>query len=86
MGGDRTMRKEFLVLYDYRTGGAWAYLLADSEDQINTHFPELQIVTERPAWLTKEEERHLRKRMTIDIDDTDNLFLAALIRRHEREE
>jgi hypothetical protein len=78
MGGDRSMRTEFLVLYDYRTGGAWAYLLADSEDQIRERFPNLQIVAQRPDWLTEDEDRRLRERMTIDIDDSSNPFIAAL--------
>ena len=73
------MRKDFLVVYDYGAGGAWAVLLADSPAQVRERFPELRIVTERPAWLTRQEERRLRERMTIDVDDTDHPFLAALI-------
>ncbi len=73
------MRKEFLVLYDYRKGGVWAYLMAESADQIEQMFPELKVVTDHPAWLTEDEERKLRARMTIDIDDIHNLFLASLI-------
>jgi hypothetical protein len=72
------VRKEFLVVYDYGTGGAWAYLLADSAAQIHDRFPELRVVGERPDWLTDEEVQHLRGRMTIDIDDVGNQFLAAL--------
>jgi hypothetical protein len=74
------MRQDFLVVYDYGTGGAWAVLRADSPAQVHERFPELQIVTQRPAWLTSEEERLLRERMTIDVEDTDNPFLATLIR------
>jgi hypothetical protein len=74
------VKTKFLVVYDYGTGGAWALLLADSAEQVRERFPELQIVTQWPAWLTGDQERHLRERMTIDIDDTDNVFLAALVR------
>jgi len=74
------MRREFLAVYDYETGGAWMFLLADSAEQVGERFPELQIVTQRPGWLTGDEERHLRERMTIDIDDIDNPVLAALVR------
>ena len=69
-----------LTVYNYGTGGAWAYLLADPPAQINQRFPELQIVNERPGWLTDQEDRHLRARMTVDIDDTNNPVLAALLR------
>ncbi|HEX6472807.1 MAG TPA: hypothetical protein VF069_27205 [Streptosporangiaceae bacterium] len=74
------MKKEFLVVYDYETGGAWAFLLANSEEEIRESFPELRIITERPAWLTAEEEEKIRERMTIDIDDVGDEFLSALIR------
>jgi hypothetical protein len=73
------MKTEHLVLHDYGTGGAWAYLLADSAEQIRERFPQLQLVTDRPNWLTDEHDQILHERMTIDIDDTDNPFLAALL-------
>jgi len=71
-------KQEYLVLYDYGTGGAWAYILAESRDQIAERYPQLEIVAEPPDWLTGDEERLLRERMTIDIDDSANRFLAAL--------
>lgn len=57
------MKKEFLAVYDYGTAGAWAYLLADSAAQIHERFPQPHVVTDRPDWLTDEEDRHLRERM-----------------------
>ena len=74
------MKKPFLVPYDYRTGGGWAYLVAEPHEQVEQRFPELRVVHERPSWLNEAEERNLRERMTIDIDDSENLFLAALLR------
>jgi hypothetical protein len=72
------MRSEFLVLYDYGTGGSWAYLQADSEGQIHARYPQLKVMTVRPEWLTPEVDANLRRRMTIDINDSENPFLAAL--------
>jgi hypothetical protein len=57
------MKKEFLAVYDYGTAGAWACLLADSAAQIHERFPKPHVVTDRPGWLTDEEDRHLRERM-----------------------
>jgi len=74
-----TRKTGFLTVYDYGTGGAWAYLLADSPAQIRERFPGLRVITSRPAWLTGEEDQRLRERMTIDIDDTTNPFIAALL-------
>src|SRR5258708_6153864 len=75
-----TMRTEFLAVYDYGTGGVWVYLLADSAAQIHERYPELRVVSDRPDWLTGEEDRRLRERMTIGIDDTQNKFRAALLK------
>jgi hypothetical protein len=71
-------KTDFLVGYDYGTGGVWAYLLADSPDEIAQRYPELQVISERPSWMSDDEERGIRERMTIDIDDEANEFLAAL--------
>jgi hypothetical protein len=74
------MKSEFLVVYDYETGGAWAYMKAEFEAEIVQRFPELKVVSVRPRWLDEREERLIRERMTIDVDDSEHPFLAALIR------
>ncbi|MGI5146298.1 hypothetical protein ACQEVC_07880 [Plantactinospora sp. CA-294935] len=74
------MKQEFLVVYDYGTGGVWAYIVAESEEQIAQHFPELRVVSIRPGWMDEREETSIRERLTIDIDDLQHQFLAALIR------
>jgi len=73
------MKTECLACYDYGTGGAWLCLVAASAAQIRERFPGLHVVTHRPTWLTDQEDRLLRERMTIDIDNTENAFLAALL-------
>jgi hypothetical protein len=78
--GAINMKKGFLVVYDYETGGVWLFLLAESEEDIRRSFPELKIVVDKPRWLTAEREQRIRERMTIDIDDVDDSFLSALIR------
>ena len=45
------MKKRFLVVHDYGTGGAWAYVRAESADTITSNFPALTIVPETPEWL-----------------------------------
>jgi hypothetical protein len=72
------MRREFLVCYDYGSGGVWAYLSAESRAQVAEQYPELTIIDEPPAWLTNDEDRPIRERMTVDIDDDANEFLLSL--------
>jgi hypothetical protein len=71
-------KRPFLVAYDYGMGGLWAFMLAESPDDITRRFPTLVIVTERPSWMDDGEEDNLRSTMTVDIDDEDHPFVRAL--------
>jgi hypothetical protein len=73
-------KRPILVAYDYDQGGVWAFLLAESEGDIRRRFPELQVVSARPHWMDAAEEQRIRDRMTIDIDDVEGSFLAAVIK------
>jgi hypothetical protein len=71
------MKKRFLVLYDYGQGGGWAYLLAESPDQILQAFPALRVYEKPPQWMEADDLDALSSSMTIDIDNRDHPFLAA---------
>lgn len=73
------MRQEFLVSVDYGQGGLWAFMTAESEDQIRTRFPKLTVVADRPAWLDAEHESRLRETMSLDIDDDSHPFIKAVV-------
>ena len=64
--------QRFLTVYDYGTGGVWAWVSAPSADAILAAYPELQIVDELPDWLEDEPV------LSIDLDDDDHPVLAAL--------
>jgi hypothetical protein len=72
------MKRPFLVCHDYGMGGLWAFMLAESEDDITGRFPSLVVVTERPSWMDETEEENLRRTMTVDIDDEDHPFTKAI--------
>ncbi len=61
-------KRKFLVLYGYGMGGLWAYLRAESEDQIRREYPELKVIRECPPWMTEELQTHIEENMTFDID------------------
>src|SRR5262249_2283848 len=42
---------EFLVCYDYGTGGLWGVLVAPSASAISARFPEVVVVERRPDWM-----------------------------------
>lgn len=73
------MKHKYLVNYDYGMGGAWAFLMAESEADIETRFPELTIVRETPTWLTPREAEHLERTLTIDIDDPNAPVLRQIL-------
>jgi hypothetical protein len=65
---------------DYGTGGVWAYVTARSADEIVSRFPELQIVYERPEWMSDEDEQGLD---VLDVDAPTGLLSDLLARRSE---
>ncbi len=68
------MKQRFLVADDFGMGGVWAYLWAESEDEIRRNYPALQIVNETPDWL----KRGDAKVSELDVDDDSDERLAAL--------
>jgi hypothetical protein len=51
MESDWTMT-DFLVVYDYGQGGFWAIVRAESPVDVQSRFPELTLVPDRPAWMS----------------------------------
>ena len=68
-------RSAFLTLYDYGQGDIWTFLLADSEAEIREAYPQLEVVSVPPPWMTSD---HLRLIRTVEIKDTDDPFLRAI--------
>lgn len=72
------MKSKFLVLYDYGQGGVWAYLLADSADEIRRAFPALRVFEQPPQWMKQQDLDAVNKSMTIDVAHRAHPFLVAL--------
>lgn len=49
MSGTALREGEYLVSYDYGQGGLWAFVRADSADQIRKRWPQLEVYDHRPA-------------------------------------
>jgi hypothetical protein len=73
------MKKSFLAIYDYETGGIWLVINARSPEEITRKYPELQVVDVRPSWMTQEAYDDLESRMTFDIDDEPSGWLGVLV-------
>jgi hypothetical protein len=68
-------KKTFLVCYNYGMGGVWAEIYARSGEEITQKYPRVEIVTERPNWMTDERYERLLK---LHIDDPPTGWLQVL--------
>lgn len=69
------MKKEFLVLYDYGTGGVWVIVHARSAQEVETKFQDLAVVSTRPPWMTDKMYSDL---MTFDVDQPEGWITQHL--------
>lgn len=58
----------YLVLYDYGSGGLWAVLKAESKQKILETIPKLQILDTRPSWMTEQNYQEILKETGYSID------------------
>lgn len=79
-----TEKKLFLVAYDYGPGGLWGAMLAGSKEEIKAVYPELHIVDERPAWMSKERYDEIWTGEPYDVDGAASGMLSALLADRQR--
>jgi hypothetical protein len=65
----RAEKQRFLVVYDYGQGGIWAFIWAQSADDIHEKFRDLKVPDTMPSWLTGEDLATTEQNMTFDIDN-----------------
>jgi hypothetical protein len=74
-----TMKKRYLVASDYGQGAVWLLIDAESPELIESKFPELTVVLDRPGWMTEERMRNLEETACYDLDAPLSGFLEALV-------
>jgi len=79
-------KQAFLVVYDYGSGGVWAYVRVNSAEEVEREFPELKIVLEPPAWMSEDERRTIAEQATYDLHDDRSFGLLAEILHHRSSE
>lgn len=68
--GSATMKKEWLTVYDYGTGGLWTIIRAKTKEDIVAKYPKLTVLDKLPEWMTEQAEEYRRaKESAFDIDD-----------------
>ncbi len=72
------MKKPYLVAYDYGQGAVWAYISAESPEQIIDQLPDFTVVETPPSWMTEDIRKTVEIRMSFDIDKPSG-WLAEVI-------
>ncbi len=73
------MKREFLTVHDYGTGGVWAVFTARTAEEIVAAYPELKVIDRRPSWMTDDHYRMIASNLTLDIDEAPTGWLATLV-------
>ena len=68
---------QFLVCYDYGTGGLWWRMTATSASQIEAKYRDLTVFEQPPEWWTEEMERLAHR---CSVEDEPDGALAMLVR------
>ena len=72
------MKKQYLAVCDYGTGGVWCYISANSVEDIQKKYPGFIIYTKEPAWFS-DLDRAIAKKITFDIDEKPTGLIKGLI-------
>jgi hypothetical protein len=77
----RATKTRFLVVYDYETGGVWAFVWAHSPEEIHKTFRDLTVIDAVPVWMTADEVSRIERSMTFNVDAvTSDDWIARLLR------
>lgn len=81
-----TAKREFLVCYDYGTGGLWGIMNAHSKEEIAAVYPELDVADDLPPFLTPADVERMRDNEWHDIDGAPWGILNALLADRRKQE
>ena len=59
----------FLTVYDYGAGGVWAIVRSPDKKSIERKYPILDVLDERPTWMSDDLYAKIAERHFYDIDD-----------------
>lgn len=80
-GYSKQMKKKFVAVYDYGTGGVWFYFFANNAGEITAKYPFLAVVNEEPEFLKDPIQRaNMEQRSTFDIDDSPPAVLVDMLK------
>lgn len=75
------MKKKFLTVFDYGTGGIWQYVYAESKEQIEQKFREITVLETPPDWWA---DRPMDVKREYDIDGPLDDFMSRMVQTKNR--
>lgn len=86
MASPGSEKQTFFAVYDYGMGGVWVLIDARSPEEIEKLYPELEVATERPEWMTESDMAALdEESMHFDIDESPKGWLEILVKQRRRD-
>ena len=77
------MKRSFIFGYDYGTGGLYALISANSEQEVLKKYPFLKLVTEEPPGGKAAYFKYLFDKGPFDIDDEPPKWIKMLQDEHD---
>ena len=62
-------KQAFLAVYDYGAGDVWAIVRSPDKKSIQRKYPILDVLDERPRWMSDAQYAQIAERHLYDIDD-----------------
>lgn len=62
------MKRPYLTLYDYGSGGIWTYIRAETADEITAKFRDLVVYETKPAWMGENRRQAIEGRGVYDVE------------------
>lgn len=63
----------YYVAYEYGTGAAWAFVKADTADEVVAEFPELDVYDTPPEWMTVEDLHQVRRHASLEMSEASSV-------------
>ena len=70
----------FYVAYEYGSGAAWAFVKAETADEVVAELPEVDVYDAPPEWMTVEDLHRVREHASVKIEEAstiDNILQAS---------
>jgi hypothetical protein len=62
-------KSQYLILYDYGPGGLWGVISARSEQEILQKYPSVEVMKQRPEWMSDALYEDILSKNSFDVDD-----------------